>query len=101
VFIFRMKPLPRPRRLVGAAILLFFFFLPLHFHPVTESGQVAKECSCVHGKRTEAGLAPGLAESTPVLPAQPVAPESSDWLSTVQFQNRAIRAPPAQHRSSS
>lgn len=39
------------RRLVSAAVLVFVFFLPLHFH-FSLTSQVAKECSCIHGTRT-------------------------------------------------
>jgi hypothetical protein len=88
------------RRFIGAGMLFFVFFLPLHFHPVAASAQVAKECSCVHGTRTEAGLASAPAAWTPVLPLQPVASESLDWLSNVRFQNHGIRAPPSQPLSS-
>jgi hypothetical protein len=42
-------------RAVSVAALLFVFSLPLHFH-FTSVGQVAKECVCVHGTRTQ--LAP-------------------------------------------
>jgi hypothetical protein len=96
VFIPRMKNLHDLRRFVGAGMLLFVFFLPLHFHPVAAPVQVAKECSCVHGSRTDAGLAAAPAVWIPVLPAQPVTSESLDWLSNVRFQNHGIRAPPAQ-----
>jgi hypothetical protein len=43
------------RRAVSLVALLFVFFLPLHFH-LSLTGQVAKECSCFHGTRTQ--LAP-------------------------------------------
>jgi hypothetical protein len=90
----RMKNSNDLRRYVGAGMLLFVFFLPLHFHPVSGSGQVAKECSCVHGTRTQAGLAPAPAVWRPVLLAQSVASESLDWPSNGRFQNHGIRAPP-------
>jgi hypothetical protein len=76
--------------------LLFVFFLPLHFHSVAAKAQITKECSCVHGSRTDAGLPAAPADWTPVLQAQPVTSESLDWLSNVRFQNHGIRAPPAQ-----
>jgi hypothetical protein len=82
------------QRFVSAGILLFVFFLPLHFHPVAATAQVAKECSCVHGSRTEAGLSAAPVSWTPVLTAQPVAKESIDWLSYGRFQIHGIRAPP-------
>jgi hypothetical protein len=82
------------RRLIGAGMLLFVFFLPLHFHSVAVKAQVTKECSCVHGTRTEAGLAVAPAVWIPVLPAQAVANESLAWLTNLRFQNHGIRAPP-------
>jgi hypothetical protein len=96
VFSPRMKHPHALRRFVSAGILLFVFFLPLHFHSVAATAQVTKECSCVHGTRTDAGLAAAPAAWIPVLPAQPVANESLDWLSNVRFQNHGIRAPPSQ-----
>lgn len=90
----RMKNSNDLRRYVGAGILLFVFFLPLHIHPIAATAQVAKECSCVHGIRTQAGLAPAPAAWTPVLLAQPVASVSLDWSSYVRFQDHGIRAPP-------
>ena len=101
MFIPRMKNPHDLRRFIGAGMLLFVFFLALHFHPLAATAQVAKECSCVQGTRTEAGLAPAPAAWAPVLTAQPVASESLDWLGYVRFQNRGIRAPPSQPLSSS
>jgi hypothetical protein len=40
-------------RVVGALVLLFVFFLPLHFHTVDDSGQISHECSCIHGTGTQ------------------------------------------------
>jgi hypothetical protein len=89
------------RRFIGAGMLLFVFFLPLHFHPFAAKAQVAKECSCVHGNHTDAGLAAAPALWIPVLPAQPVANESLAWLTNLRFQNHGIRAPPSQPLSAS
>jgi hypothetical protein len=89
------------RRYVGAGILLFVFFLPLHFHHLAVTAQIAKECSCVHGTRTQAGLAPAPAVWTPVLLAQSVAGESLDWLSYVRFQDITVFGHPLTPLSSS
>jgi hypothetical protein len=94
VFNPRMKHPHALRRFVSAGILLFIFFLPLHFHSVAATSQITKECSCVHGTRTEAGLAAAPANWTPVLAAQTVAKEFFDCLSYVRFQIHGIRAPP-------
>jgi hypothetical protein len=94
VFIPRMKHPHDLRRIIGVGMLLFVFFLPLHFHPVATSVKVAKECSCVQGTRTLASLVPAAADWTPVLTAQPVQSGSFDYSSTVRFQIHGIRAPP-------
>jgi hypothetical protein len=78
-------------------LLLFLtvFFLPLHFHPIAATGHEAKECSCIHGARTQMGMAPVPADWTP--PPQSFVEEffqpplSSRFV--VAFQS--IRAPPA------
>ena len=94
VFNARVKHPHALRRFVSAGILLFVFFLPLHFHSVAATAQVAKECSCLHGIRTQAGLSPAPAGWTPVLTAEPVTSEAFDCFSYVQFQIHGIRAPP-------
>jgi len=43
---------------IGALLLLFVFFLPLHFHPAHEDHQISHECSCYLGGRTQLGSAP-------------------------------------------
>jgi len=94
VFRFLMNQGLPIQRYVGAGILLFVFFLPLHFHAVAATAQVAKECSCLHGSRTESGLSPAPAVCAPLLTAQPIASEIFDCFSTVRFQIHGIRAPP-------
>ena len=89
------------RRFVSAGILLFVFLLPFHFHSVAAKAQITKECSCVHGTRTEAGLAATPFNWTPVLAAETVAKEFLDCLSYVRFQIHGIRAPPLTRLSSS
>ena len=56
-------------RLISAAVLLFVFFLPLHFHPVAATAQAAKECTCVHGTRAQLGPAPDIATCAPIVGA--------------------------------
>ncbi|HJU61203.1 MAG TPA: hypothetical protein VJ864_04095 [Candidatus Binatia bacterium] len=101
VFNPRMKNPDALRRFVSAGMLLFVFFLPLHFHPVVTTAQVTKECSCVHGNRTDAGLAAVPVLWIPVLPAQPLADGSLAGLTNLRFQNHGIRAPPSQPLSAS
>ena len=56
------------QRMLGALLLLFVFFLPLHFHPTDESSQISHECSCYLGGPTQLGSAP----SPPALVFAPV-----------------------------
>jgi hypothetical protein len=42
-------------RLISAGLLLFVFFLPLHFH-FSPSSQLSKECSCAQGTRKQLAL---------------------------------------------
>jgi hypothetical protein len=53
-----MTDAPKGLRLVSLLLFLTVFFLPLHFHPVAATVHVAKECSCIHGTRTEMAMAP-------------------------------------------
>jgi hypothetical protein len=101
VFNPRMKHPHALRRFVSAGMLLFVFFLPLHFHPIAASVQVAKECSCLRGTRTDAGLAVAPALWFPILSAQPVASEFLDCPTHFRFQNHGIRAPPSHALSNS
>ena len=43
-------------RIVGILLIFAVFGLPLHSHALTETPRIAKECSCIHGTRTEAGI---------------------------------------------
>jgi hypothetical protein len=47
-------------RIIGALLLVFVFFLPLHFHPAHENQQISHECSCYLMGRTDLGLSPSL-----------------------------------------
>jgi hypothetical protein len=81
-------------RLVGAVLLLFVFFLPLHFHFNT-SAKVAQECACVQGARAQLAPAPALTTFALTITAQPVivesnVPQSVEWLAL-----QCVRAPPA------
>ena len=82
-------------RLVGLVLFLTVFCLPLHFHPATATAHVTKECSCIHGARTEMGMAPVPVDWTPLI--RQVSYESferplySGLVATLQL----IHAPPA------
>jgi hypothetical protein len=90
----RMKYPHDLRRFVGGGMLLFVFFLPLHFH-FSVKGQVAKECSCVQGTRTQLALASEIPSCAPILQtgifkSQDLVSRSAEWT-----RLRNVRAPPA------
>lgn len=82
------------RSCVGFVLLVALFFLPLHFHPVTTTAQVAKECSCFQGSRSEASPAAQPEDCLPALAAQPVFAESHHWIASLHGITRHSRAPP-------
>ena len=90
----RMKHPHALRRFVSAGILLFVFFLPLHFHSVAATAHVAKECSCIHGKRTEMGMAPVQADWAPPIRQVFYEPFELQLSSHVVTSLQLIRAPP-------
>jgi hypothetical protein len=54
---------------LGIFLALAVFFLPLHFHvTLANAGQVAKECGCLHGTRTQ--LATAATAPQPALPIE-------------------------------
>jgi hypothetical protein len=74
VFTAKNKHAPRIAQLLGTALLLFVFFLPLHLH-FSAAPQLGNECSCLCGTRTQLVLndaaprpAPALWSSTPIAP---------------------------------
>ena len=55
------------RRWISLFLFLAIFFLPLHFHVATAStAQINKECSCLHGSRTQTGQVAASTFSGPV-----------------------------------
>ncbi len=82
------------RRLIGAILLAFLVFLPLHYHAFTPTAQVAKECACVHGTRTQLLLYADLPIVAPVflaivLTARYVFTWTGDWSKQIK-----VRGPP-------
>ena len=83
------------RRFVGLFLFVAVFFLPLHFHVAVAAPHVTKECSCLHGSRTEAGIAPLPALALPVVDHWP-----HEFISHSEFvfhviSSKASRAPPS------
>jgi hypothetical protein len=81
-------------RLAAAVLLLAVFALPFHLHFFTPAAQLAQECSCYHGVRTQAGLAPAPADWTPTFQASFVVLHEPQLLGSHTFGSYAIRAPP-------
>jgi len=82
-------------RLIGAVLLAFLVFLPLHYHAFTPTAQVAKECACVHGTRTQLLLHADLPIVEPVflvidLAAHYVFTWAGDWSKQIK-----VRGPPS------
>ncbi len=90
-----MKTSPRRRRrFVGLLLFLTVFLLPLHFHPLTVTAQITKECSCLFGSRTQTGLTTTHSNVLTVLVWQPVRVESPEFLGSLFRAKWHSRAPP-------
>jgi hypothetical protein len=83
------------RRLIGAAVLFFVFFLPLHFHFFSATAQLSQECSCYHGVRTQTGLTSAPADWAPSFQASIVEIYQPKVFSRSPIYFHAIRAPPS------
>ena len=96
-----MKPFQPPttdavsRRFVGVFLFLAVFCLPLHFHAAVATPQLAKECSCFHGSRTEAGFAPPPAKWLPAVTYQLIEFCFQTELVFRPVSSKASRAPPS------
>jgi hypothetical protein len=81
-------------RLVGLGLLLFVFFLPLHFH-FSVASQISKECSCAHGTRKQLALSEVGPTNSPQFRAIPlVVPSTSVWIESYS-KPQNVRAPPS------
>ena len=81
------------RRLLSIGLLLFIFFLPLHFH-FSSASQLSKECSCAQGTRTQLALSDHAPISFSQLPAIFVTLlATSVWIDTYS-RPQNVRAPP-------
>jgi len=81
-------------RLIGFVLVLAIFFLPLHFHALNLAPQVNKECSCLSGSRTQAGLAIVAVGWLPLFEPYAIAPEVQHWPDLALSRAVQIRAPP-------
>jgi hypothetical protein len=81
-------------RLLGLLLFVTVFFLPLHFHTPNIAPQIAKECSCLSGTRTESALAPASGACVALFDYQPFRAEVEVYLGSVYTLLAPIRAPP-------
>ena len=81
-------------RIVSVLLLLTVFFLPLHFHSLTLTSQVAKECSCFHGVKTQAALGTAAANWAPTFEFSFCSFPLLQHCGSVAVRSYTIRAPP-------
>jgi hypothetical protein len=84
----------QPRRWIGAIVFLALFFLPLHFH-FSVAAQVSKECSCVHGTRTQLALHDNVPIIAPLPRIAILTPPNSQSVVSHQTRSHNVRGPPA------
>lgn len=82
------------KRLAALVLVVCVFFLPLHFHSVTGSPKVAKECACLQGSRTQAHLAQAPVLLTPPIEFQPIAFAADEAYESLSIPVVFARAPP-------
>ena len=82
------------KRLAAVVSLIAVFFLPLHFHSLTVTAKVARECACLQGTRTTLSLADSPPSIIPVLEFQPVAFAVGQKYERLSVSFSSIRAPP-------
>jgi hypothetical protein len=94
VFVPRMKNPHDLRRFVGAAILLFLFFLPFHAH-FSAKAQVSEECACCYyGGRIQMDLAPAVAILGPFAMVAFLIVPTTEALVQITLESELARAPP-------
>ncbi len=89
-----LKSMTRGRRLIGAGILAFVFFLPLHQHFFTATPQLSRECSCFLGGRSQPGLGPAPTQCAPIFHAVFVRIDQPQVFFWVPAKSQSIRSPP-------
>jgi hypothetical protein len=83
-------------RWISAFLFLSVFALPLHFHAASAvTSQVTKECSCLHGTRTQLGLVAVAIQSAPVVHLDLEQFLEPQCFSQIVADLTTIRAPPA------
>jgi hypothetical protein len=79
----------RAQHWLSVLLALAVFFLPLHFHVSSAiASQVTKECSCLHGNRTQLSLT-----AAPVTSAPAMAVCALELDSQIQIESHSVRIP--------
>jgi hypothetical protein len=95
MFASEMKTDLQLRRVIVSATLLFVFFLPLHFH-FYSSSQVAKECVCLHGTRTQVAVGSNVAVHAPQLWILSIPEHAVSIWTEEKLEQIYVRGPPSQ-----
>ncbi len=90
-----MKVVLHTRRLIGAALLLAVFLLPLHLHPVNPLLLINKACTCYSIARTQLGLPHAKITVAPVIQSLPLVFPEASFLVLLFAKPHPSRAPPA------
>jgi hypothetical protein len=81
------------RRVLSVGLLLFIFFLPLHFH-FSPASQLSKECSCAQGTRKQLALNESAPISFSLLQTSYITVLSTSvWIDSYS-RPQNVRAPP-------
>lgn len=84
------------RRWISVFLFLAIFVLPLHFHVATAStAQINKECSCLHGSRTQTGQVAAPTFNIPVACRLAICSIHQQLFVAHSVGNHLSRAPPA------
>jgi hypothetical protein len=83
-------------RWISAFLFVSVFALPLHFHAASAlSSQITKECTCLHGTRTQLGMVAVAIHSAPALHLDLEPSPKAQCFSQIVTDLSTIRAPPA------
>ena len=82
-------------RWISVLVFVTLFFLPLHFHAASAlTSQITKDCTCLHGTRTQLGLVADAIQSAPALHFYLEPSIEPQCFSQVVADLSSIRAPP-------
>jgi hypothetical protein len=83
-------------RWISVLLFVTVFSLAFHFHAASAlTSQITKECSCVHGTRTQIGLTAVALQCVPALQFNLQESLQPQLIPQVVSGSQAIRAPPA------